>query len=208
MISTLDLPCRAYMLHAVHLPLGLLLPASTYIPSAAISEPSQQSSSQQISVGSRVLALPPGQQLWQPAEVTSISKAAAAGGSTQPNSSACCTVTIVDSGQSMILPLSSVTVSSTADVSFEDPDAAPATADSSVFATAAEDATCPNNRNSTMGESDSGDDISDVIDSSLDTGNDEGSSAQDSEDADDADDREQAAGLAKVEPGSVLHHAR
>lgn len=64
--------CRQYMLQEVHLPLGLVQPNST--DGAA----GPGSSSTQLSVGCRVLVLPRGSWLWQPAEVTAVQQAAGA----------------------------------------------------------------------------------------------------------------------------------
>jgi hypothetical protein len=119
------------MLHAVQLPLGLILQGSSSMQGLQASTQQQQ---QQLSVGSRVLALAHGQQLWQQAEITSISEAAAAavehcaGEQQQQQGSHACTVLLVESGQSMILPFTAITLSSTAAVTAAELDTAAAAA--------------------------------------------------------------------------------
>ncbi|KAF8068194.1 zinc finger CCCH domain-containing protein 18 [Scenedesmus sp. PABB004] len=94
-------PTRPHMLEALALPPALVQPP----------DGGGGRGGGVLAVGSRVLALPPGEQLWRAAEVTALSRAAAAAQAgaaapgAAPEASAVANVVFVGSGRSAMLPL-------------------------------------------------------------------------------------------------------
>jgi hypothetical protein len=224
------------MLHAVQLPLGLVLQGSSSSSSSnstrglqAAPQQQQQQQQQQLSVGSRVLALAPGHQLWQQAEITAISETAAAAAAAlavdhsaeaqqqqqqqpqqqQLQGSHACTVLLVDSGQSLILPVSAIAPSSTAAVTAAELDAATAAGGQSTAADSIEN--IKDNDDMSISSKDEDDGLSEGGSSSSGfvSGSEQGDGSESEGAEEDDDDEAGMQGYARVGlGGGVLEHAR